>query len=203
MPRRSLPQVTVPVPCHVDWNGMMRIDREGLVRFCDSCDKPVYDSRSMTRRQLQDLITTHEGPGRCLRLHVRPDGTVVTRDCFAALVRLGRFLWLKTALLAVTFWTAVLGLRPGVQRISRYLSERTNTESLLEPAPRETHVMQGVLGERHAPRPGKSPQRELLEQWLPPPRVPIASLTPAGFGLLSRTDVAPPLDKLAADTDLD
>jgi len=30
MPRRSLPQVTVPVPCHVDWNGMMRIDREGL-----------------------------------------------------------------------------------------------------------------------------------------------------------------------------
>ena len=149
MPRRSLPQVTVPVPCHVDWNGMMRIDREGLVRFCDSCDKPVYDSRSMTRRQLQDLITTHEGPGRCLRLHVRPDGTVVTRDCFAPLLRLGRFLWLKTALLAVTFWAAVLGLRPVVPRISRYLSEPR--ESV--PEPRETHVIQGLVGSRYRPAP--------------------------------------------------
>lgn len=200
MPRRSLPQVTVPVPCRVDWNGMMRIDREGLVRFCDSCDKPVYDSRSMTPRQLQDLITTHEGPGRCLRLHVRPDGTVVTRDCFAPLLRLGRFLWLKTALLAVTFWAAVLGLRPVVPRISRYLLEPR--ESV--PEPRETHVIQGLVGSRYAPRPPrKSPERELLEQWLPPPRVEGAGLTPAGFGLLSRADVAPPLHKLAADTDLD
>ena len=102
----------VPVPCHVDWNGMMRIDREGLVRFCDSCDKPVYDSQSMTRAQMRDLITRHEGPGRCMRLHVRPDGTIVTRDCFAPLLRLGRLLWLKTALLGMTFWAAAFGCAP-------------------------------------------------------------------------------------------
>ena len=66
--------------------------------------------------------------------------------------------------------------------------------------------MQGLVGSRYSPRPRPprtSPERELLEQWLPPPRAEGAGLTPAGFGLLSQTDVAPPLHKLAADTDLD
>ena len=196
MPRRSLPQVMVPVPCHVDWNGMMRIDREGLVRFCDSCDKPVYDSRSMTRTQMRDLITRHEGPGRCMRLHVRPDGTIVTRDCFAPLLRLGRLLWLKTALLGMTFWAAAFGLRPLVQRISRTLSEPRVLEM------REMRVVQGVFDPRPPP-PRKSPARGLREPSLPRPRAPGDGLTPRRFGLLEGTDVAPPPHKLAANTDLD
>lgn len=56
MRRGSLPQIVVPVPCHAEWNAMMAIERDGSVRFCDSCAKPVYDSRAMTRTQLHTLI---------------------------------------------------------------------------------------------------------------------------------------------------
>jgi hypothetical protein len=116
MRRRSLPQIVIPVPCQVDWNTMMHIDSDGRARFCDSCARPVYDSRSMTHSELYDLIARHEGPLPCLRLHRRPDGTIVTRDCFAPLLRAGRFLWLKVGLAAVAFWTGLGALRPWVRR---------------------------------------------------------------------------------------
>ena len=32
MHRRSLPQVVIPVPCHVDWNAMLRIDSDGRAK---------------------------------------------------------------------------------------------------------------------------------------------------------------------------
>ena len=112
MRRRSLPQVVIPVPCHVDWNAMTPIDSDGRARFCESCERPVYDSASMTRDDLIDLIARHEGRQLpCLQLHRRPDGTIVTRDCFAPFLRAGRALWLKTGVLAVAFWAWALGFR--------------------------------------------------------------------------------------------
>jgi hypothetical protein len=109
---------------------MTRIDGDGRARFCDSCARPVYDSASMTRGELHDLIATLEGRRPpCLRLHRRPDGTMVTRDCLAPLRWAGRFLWLKVGLAAVAFWAWALGLRPLAQHVNRSLAAERRAES--------------------------------------------------------------------------
>jgi hypothetical protein len=107
MRSRSLPRITIPVACTADWNAMRPIEADGRARRCGACDKPVYDTRSLTRGHLRRLILEHEGHLPCLRLHRRPDGTVVTKSCFAPVLRAGRFLWLKAGLAAVAFWSMV------------------------------------------------------------------------------------------------
>jgi hypothetical protein len=133
MRRRSLPQVVIPVPCHVDWNAMMRIDSDGRARFCKACERPVYDSASMTRGDLIDLIARHEGRRLpCVQLHRRPDGTIVTRDCFESFLRVGRALWLKTSLLAIAFWAWALGLSElARERLAAFWAPRAAVETVL------------------------------------------------------------------------
>ena len=139
MRRRSLPQLVIPVPCSVDWNTMTRIDSDGRARYCERCARPVYDSASMTRGDLSDLIEWLEGRRLpCVRLHRRPDGTILTRDCFAPLTRFGRFLWLKVALAAIAFWAWALGFRP----LERYV--RQSIEAL-STATRGDHAVAGEL----------------------------------------------------------
>jgi hypothetical protein len=113
---RSLPRITIPVACTADWNAMRPIEPDGRARLCGACDRPVYDTRSMTRANLELLIYKHEGALPCLRLHRRPDGTIVTKSCFAPVLRAGRFLWLKAAVAAVAFWSAVFALWSWVRR---------------------------------------------------------------------------------------
>ena len=111
MRRRSLPRLMIEVPCTADWRSMEPIAGDSRARHCRACDKPVYDARSMTRDELHDLIETTEGSPPCLQLHLRLDGTVVTKGCLAVLWRTGRTLWLKAAAVAVAFWAGVFGLR--------------------------------------------------------------------------------------------
>jgi len=108
MRSRSLPRIAIPVGCTADWDRMRPIEADGRARLCGACDKPVYDTRSMTRADLRRLILKHEGTLPCLRLHRRPDGTVVTKSCFTPVVGAGRFLWLKAGLAAVAFWSTVV-----------------------------------------------------------------------------------------------
>ena len=115
---------------------MTPIDRAGRARFCDSCRRPVYDSRALTQNELGDLIATQEGRRLpCVRLHRRSDGTIVTRDCFAPVVRAGRFLWLKVGVAATLFWTAVVAStswtrRPDASVIQSEGRAETNTRKL-------------------------------------------------------------------------
>ena len=90
---------------------MEPIAGDSRARLCRRCDKPVYDSRAMTRDELHALIARTEGSPPCLQLHQRPDGTIVTKGCLSALSRTARFLWIRTAALAVAFWASVVGLR--------------------------------------------------------------------------------------------
>ena len=108
MRSRSLPRIAIPVACTADWNAMRAIESDGRARLCGACDKPVYDARSMTRGELRRLILKHEGTLPCLRLQRRSDGTVVTRGCFAPVLRARRFVWLKVGLAAIAFWSTVV-----------------------------------------------------------------------------------------------
>jgi hypothetical protein len=114
MRRPSLPRIVISVPCPADWRSMEPIAGDSRARLCRRCDKPVYDSKSMTRDELYALIAKTEGAPPCLQLHQRPDGTIVTKGCLSAIYRTGRFLWLKVAACAIAFWAAVAGLRRAV-----------------------------------------------------------------------------------------
>jgi hypothetical protein len=50
------------------------------VRFCDHCQKNVYNLSAMTRASAEALLAEHEGH-LCARLYRREDGTVITTDC--------------------------------------------------------------------------------------------------------------------------
>jgi hypothetical protein len=188
MRRRSLPQIVIPVPCHVDWNSMTRIDSEGRARFCMRCERPVYDSAAITRDELLDLIAKHEGRRLpCIQLHRRPDGTIVTRDCFAPLLRVGRFLWVQVALAAVAFWTCVFGIRPLVRFLRRDAAALISSEEMTPPRKRTHSIRRGMI--------------TILPPPPPPERTSLLARTPgsSGWSLLPTADRAAPLRTLVAE----
>jgi len=192
MRRGSLPQIVIPVPCPADWNTMTRIDRAGRARFCARCERPVYDSASMTRGQLGDLIARHEGRRLpCVRLHRRPDGTIVTRDCFAPVFFVGRFLWLKVGLAAAAFWTWALGIQPFARLVRRDVPPAVSSEQII-PFESENHHMLGLL--------------TILPPTPPKEDSTLLARTPArtsnGWPFLPEADRAPPLRTLEAEEEI-
>src|SRR6266404_5164859 len=101
----ALPRLTIATPCTARWADMPGNDR---VRHCSSCDKNVYNVSALGRRALKQLLAANETRPPCLRLFRRPDGTVVTRDCFAPARRLAGWFRLR-AVVAVGFLVALLG----------------------------------------------------------------------------------------------
>ncbi|MGK4001384.1 hypothetical protein WMF31_02080 [Sorangium sp. So ce1036] len=78
--RRSLAlleRVRVASPCNADWDEMVGDDR---VRFCDHCQKDVYNLSGMPRDEAEQMIREATG-AVCVRLYRRADGTVLTADC--------------------------------------------------------------------------------------------------------------------------
>ena len=82
--KHSLPileNARIASPCSMSWNAMRGDDR---TRFCNACEKNVYNLVAMTDDEVTALI--HEKEGRlCVRLYQRPDGTLITSDCPAGL----------------------------------------------------------------------------------------------------------------------
>jgi hypothetical protein len=70
---------TIEAPCQASWEQMAGDER---VRFCERCRSNVYNLAELTRGEALDLVSSREG-SVCVRLYARPDGTVVTRRCFA------------------------------------------------------------------------------------------------------------------------
>ena len=85
----ALEELQIAKPCRADWQNMTGDQR---ARFCGSCHKNVYDISQMTREQAQQLIAEKEG-NVCVRLHLRPDGTVITSDCPVGIAATPRPLW--------------------------------------------------------------------------------------------------------------
>jgi hypothetical protein len=77
----SLEAIEIPTPCTVPWESLRGNER---VRACHRCGKNVYNLSELKRAEAMRLISEHEGRV-CLRIHRRPDGTVVTGDCWSRL----------------------------------------------------------------------------------------------------------------------
>jgi hypothetical protein len=72
-----LQQVRVASPCSASWEAMRG---DAQVRFCEGCQKNVYNLSAMTRVDAEALLVKHEGQ-LCVRVYQRADGTVMTADC--------------------------------------------------------------------------------------------------------------------------
>lgn len=73
----SLELIDIPNPCPVPWDTMRGTEQ---VRFCDQCEKNVYNISSMSMQAATNLIVSNEGR-ICISMLKRADGTVVTDEC--------------------------------------------------------------------------------------------------------------------------
>ncbi|XXY19401.1 cell division protein ZapB [Sorangium sp. So ce216] len=72
-----LDSLRVASPCTASWDEMAGDDR---VRFCQRCEKNVYNLSEMPRDEAERLVRAAAGD-LCVRLYQRADGTVLTADC--------------------------------------------------------------------------------------------------------------------------
>jgi hypothetical protein len=86
MEERSVDELTVASPCRVPWDSMRGDER---VRFCAQCRLHVVNVAEMTREEVEGMFR-RRGERVCGRLHRRPDGTVVTRDCLTVAEAIAR-----------------------------------------------------------------------------------------------------------------
>jgi hypothetical protein len=73
-----LNSLQIATPCNVPWEGMAG---GYAIRFCGKCRKNVYNVAAMRADEALGIIQQTEG-SICLRLSRRPDGTLVTGDCW-------------------------------------------------------------------------------------------------------------------------
>ena len=101
--KQMLAEVKVASPCTARWGHMVGDER---IRFCNQCQKHVYNLSAMTSEEAAALVLQKEGK-LCARFYRRPDGTMLTSDCPLGA---GRF-WrrIKTRLLASAALVAVAG----------------------------------------------------------------------------------------------
>jgi hypothetical protein len=76
-------KIRIASPCHARWDEM-RGDHQS--RFCNQCQKNVYNLSTLTTAEAAALIKSKEG-NLCVRFYQRPDGTVLTEDCPVGLAR--------------------------------------------------------------------------------------------------------------------
>jgi hypothetical protein len=64
-------RVSFPKPCSERWDGMRS---EGCNRFCERCEKTIYDLSHLTVEEVEELAGS--GSEICVRARVGPDGQV-------------------------------------------------------------------------------------------------------------------------------
>jgi hypothetical protein len=74
----KLDSIRIPQPCSTEWEQMSGDDR---TRFCNECNKHVYNLSAMTRRQAEAIIEASRGK-LCARVTRQEDGTTVVKDDF-------------------------------------------------------------------------------------------------------------------------
>lgn len=105
--RFALDQLQVREPCHESWDAM-HLEDGGQRRHCDSCAKSVHDFSTMTRAEVDALLSGPAVP--CVRFARGADGRVLTREDFEAAVATQRSLSRRGWLRRVAAIAATLGI---------------------------------------------------------------------------------------------
>ncbi len=99
-----LSQAKIASPCTASWEQMKGDDH---IRFCNGCQKNVYDLSSLTSVEAEALLREKEGD-LCARFYRRNDGTIMTSDCSVGVRRK----WAtRAAAAAAVFGSAGLALK--------------------------------------------------------------------------------------------
>src|SRR6185436_18341406 len=72
-----LDQVRIASPCNARWEDMNGDDR---TRFCQHCQKHVFNLSAMSRTEAEQLVREKEGK-LCGRFYQRHDGRMLTGNC--------------------------------------------------------------------------------------------------------------------------
>jgi hypothetical protein len=116
-PRDAIDQIEISSPCSESWAEMRRTPGEEWVRFCGKCRQNVYNVEAMSRGRARQLIAAREG-NVCVRILRRPDGTVVTADCWARLRAARRRGWLPfLGMLVLVGFTELIAIGVGLARL--------------------------------------------------------------------------------------
>jgi hypothetical protein len=143
-PRDEVDQIEIRSPCTVAWDNMRPAGGDGRVKFCGECRQNVYNIEMMSRGEAQRLIAMREGRV-CVRILRRPDGTVVTADCWARLraARRRGFLPFLGMLVLVGF-TELIAIGSGLGRLKALTGS---------PPPDPTRISLPIAGQMVAPPP--------------------------------------------------
>ncbi len=153
--------IRIATPCSVDWDEMKGDDR---VRFCQSCKLNVYDFSEMSSREIVDLIAEKEGGRVCAQLYRRKDGTVITRDCPVAVMRVKKAY--KRSVACVLSIVAGLGFSmPGWADDNSY--QRLGGAIAVDPIESAPSVLPVERGKCIMPAVVKEKEPEPLNQILP------------------------------------
>lgn len=70
-------KINIASPCPARWEDM---GGNHCVRFCDHCQKNVYNISALTTAEATALLESKQG-NLCARIYQRADGNVLTEDC--------------------------------------------------------------------------------------------------------------------------
>lgn len=104
--RDLLSHTTVASPCPASWEAMSGNEK---IRFCSECKLNVYNLSEMSKTEAEKLLRNHEGDRLCIRLYLRADGTIITRDCPVG-IRLLKIRTYKTWKRLIATAASVLGM---------------------------------------------------------------------------------------------
>jgi hypothetical protein len=129
--------IEIPTPCSVPWDSMYGDQR---IRHCGSCRKDVYNVSELTRAEAMALIASREPV--CLRIYRRPDGTVVTNDCWSRLraARRRGGMWALVAMLATVRWVRLVAMFVGIAGLWRLIRHAPTSSSPVAPVTAGTPV---------------------------------------------------------------
>jgi len=186
-----LQNVRVASPCNASWDDMLSIDGD-RVRFCELCEKRVYNLSAMGQAEAEGLLRGNEGH-LCVRYYRRHDGTILTSDCPVGLRAARQLVLTRTRVsvgLCALLCLAFAGLRsstagrtmgspipemapPTVSTTSASPPTATTGNIEVQPAPvpeqPEMGKLPAVMGEAAAP-PRVEPE--------PPPHVLMGAIAP-------------------------
>ena len=163
-PPDAVDRVEIQTPCDVAWDSMYGDDQ---VRHCGRCRQNVYNVAALPRADALRLIASRERV--CLRIYRRPDGTVVTADCWSRLrAARRRGIWAFAGMLVVVGWAQLAAIFVGLAGLRSCAGG-------------------GTMG---APVPTR-PATELVGEPSPPPPVPLTGHTVTMGGPRIAVDAEP------------
>jgi hypothetical protein len=158
--------IVIEIPCTKSWDEMAGDNRS---RFCSDCQLQVYDISEMTRGEAESLIVKHEGKRLCARFYRRPDGTVLTRDCFSVR-RAARRAAARTVAQVAGLVLGIVGWATWALASSRFREE--------PPRPRDLEPFRTVLNWLDPPAPPVLPGAMRVTMGgacAPPQRLPVST----------------------------